>query len=150
MINWLDFLGLFLMLTGFVIGLGAVNVIDFHAWLGRRSKYWTEAATRTHKITKPLIWIGILHIIAGGCIFYRNVGMIPIVQAQIVLGFLISVNGAYLTYKISPLLLKHELEGDPGRILPLSVQRVIRASFAFSFVAWWSELGLLTYYLIQK
>lgn len=55
----LDFLGLFLSLSGFVLGLGAVTVIDIHGFLGRKSQYWTEATTRTQKVTKPLIWVGI-------------------------------------------------------------------------------------------
>jgi hypothetical protein len=57
--NLLDFVGLFLLLAGFIIGLGAVTVIDIHGFLGRRSSYWTEATTRAHKVTKPLIWLGI-------------------------------------------------------------------------------------------
>lgn len=65
MIN-LDFIGLFILITGFVIGLGAVTVIDIHGFLGRKSAYWTEATTRTHKVTKPLIWIGIILAIVGG------------------------------------------------------------------------------------
>lgn len=68
----LDFVGLFLLLAGFVIGLGAVTVIDVHGFLGRRSSYWSEATTRTHKITKPLIWIGIVCAIIGGGIFFRE------------------------------------------------------------------------------
>ena len=55
----IDIIGLFIILAGFIIGLGAVTVIDIHGFLGRRSNYWTEATTRTHKVTKPLIWIGI-------------------------------------------------------------------------------------------
>ena len=53
-----DILGLFIFMSGFVIGLGAVTVIDIHGFLGRKSSYWTEATTRTHKVTKPLIWGG--------------------------------------------------------------------------------------------
>jgi len=58
--SWADILGLFLFIAGFIIGLGAVTVIDLHGFLGRKSSYWTEATIRTHKVTKPLIWIGIL------------------------------------------------------------------------------------------
>lgn len=68
----LDFVGLFVLIAGFIIGLGAVTVIDIHGFLGRKSAYWTEATTRTHKVTKPLIWIGIFLTIAGGMLLYRH------------------------------------------------------------------------------
>ena len=48
--TWKEFFGLFIHLAGFVIGLGAVTVIDLHGFLGRKSPYWTEATTRTHKV----------------------------------------------------------------------------------------------------
>lgn len=51
----IDGVGLFLFLAGFVIGLGAVSVIDVLGFLGRTSRYWTEATVRAHKVTKPLI-----------------------------------------------------------------------------------------------
>ena len=55
--NIVDFIGLFLFLAGFVIGLGAVTVIDLHGFLGGKSAYWTEATTRTHKVANPdLAW----------------------------------------------------------------------------------------------
>ena len=147
---WLDYVGLFLILTGFVIGLGAVNVIDFHAWLGRHSEYWTEAATRTHKITKPLIWLGMLHVLIGGILFYRSVGFIWLVQLQLYIGILLALNGAYLTFRISPLLLKHEREGRAGELIPKTIQRTIAMSFIFSFIAWWSELALFTLFIVQS
>jgi hypothetical protein len=31
--SWADILGLFLFIAGFIIGLGAVNVIDLHGFL---------------------------------------------------------------------------------------------------------------------
>ena len=68
----LDFIGLFIFLAGLIIGLGAVTVIDIHGFLGRKSSYWTEATTRTHKVTKPLIWIGIAFAIIGGIILSLN------------------------------------------------------------------------------
>ncbi len=65
-VPWFKLIGLFLHLAGFVIGLGAVTVIDLHGFLGRRSAYWTEATTRTHKVTKPLIWAGLILAGTGG------------------------------------------------------------------------------------
>ena len=65
----MEIIGLFLFIAGFIIGLGAVTVIDLHGFMGRHSTYWTEATTRTHKITKPLIWMGTILAIIGGIIF---------------------------------------------------------------------------------
>ncbi|MFZ2523449.1 MAG: hypothetical protein WAW92_03625, partial [Minisyncoccia bacterium] len=74
----LDFIGLFLLIAGFVVGLGAVTVIDIHGFLGRKSQYWTEATTRTHKVTKPMIWVGIILALIGGAIFFRNEAFVGI------------------------------------------------------------------------
>lgn len=69
---WIDSIGLFLLLAGFVIGLGAVTVIDIHGFLGRMSSYWNEATMRTHKVTKLMIWASIFIAIIGGATFFRN------------------------------------------------------------------------------
>lgn len=37
-----EFFSIFITIAGFVIGLGAVTVVDLHGFLGRRSSYWTE------------------------------------------------------------------------------------------------------------
>lgn len=39
----LDFIVLFILLAGFVIGLGAVTVIDINGFLGRKSVYYLVA-----------------------------------------------------------------------------------------------------------
>lgn len=38
----LDFIGLFIFISGFIVGLGAVTVIGIHGFLGRKSEYWIE------------------------------------------------------------------------------------------------------------
>jgi len=63
---------IFLTITGYIVGLGAVTVIDLHGFLGRTSSYWTEATTRTHKVTKPMIWMGTLLAFTGGLLFYYS------------------------------------------------------------------------------
>ncbi len=60
-----EILGFFLVISGYIIGLGAVTVIDTLGFLGRKSSYWTETTIRTHKVTKPLIWLGIFLILIG-------------------------------------------------------------------------------------
>ena len=63
-----NLLGIFIVIAGYIVGLGAVTVIDILGFLGRKSSYWTEATIRAHKVTKPLIWIGIFLVCLGGLI----------------------------------------------------------------------------------
>ncbi len=145
----LDFIGLFVFLSGFVIGLGAVTVIDLHGFLGRKSSYWIEATIRTHKVTKPLIWIGSTLTIIGGIIFYRNetLSSIPLYHAIIAVPLII--NGLFLSFYVSPFLLKQEREGKQRELLPSSLQNKIVFSLLVSVLGWWSALALLAYYLIS-
>jgi hypothetical protein len=143
----LNFIGLFIFIAGFIIGLGAVTVIDIHGFLGRKSSYWTEATVRTHKVTKPLIWVGILLAIIGGAIFYRNEPFagIPLYHA-IIAGVLI-LNGLFLSFYVSPYLLAKEREGKQTELLPQSLQNKIMVSLIFSDIGWWGGLLLLVYYV---
>lgn len=143
----MDMVGLFLFIAGFVIGLGAVTVIDIHGFLGRKSSYWTEATTRTHKVTKPLIWLGIALAIAGGFVLYRNdFSIIPRIHALVAL--VLVLNGCFLSFKVSPFLLQRERNGRSGELLPLSWQRGIFVSFIISAVLWWGGLLLLVVYIM--
>lgn len=144
----LDVIGLFILLAGFVIGLGAVTVIDIHGFLGRKSSYWTEATTRTHKVTKPMIWAGITLAILGGLIFYREQSFegIPLIHAVIALALIL--NGYFLSFKVSPFLLKREKEGMSGELLPTSWQNKIMAGLIVSDIGWWGGLLLLVIYLV--
>lgn len=139
----LDFISLFILLTGFIIGLGAVTVIDLHGFLARKNSYWTEATIRTHKITKPLIWIGIFLVIVGGAMFYWRDGLHTVRIVQILLVLLLVLNGVFLSFRISPYLLEREREGKAQEILPVQIQNQITASFVVSFVGWWGSLVLV-------
>ena len=147
-IPWLDVLGLFLFMAGFIIGLGAVTVIDLHGFLGRKSPYWTEATTRTHKVTKPLIWIGLLLAIIGGLITYRKSGLSGVASFQFFIAIFLILNGLFLSFRVSPFLLNREKEGRADELLPSSWQVKITISFIISFLGWWSGLFLLVYYLL--
>ncbi len=140
-------LGIFLTIAGFVIGLGAVTVIDLHGFLGRHSSYWTEATIRTHKITKPLIWIGMTLAIIGSVIVYQEIGLTGYVPLQALIAFALVLNGCFLSFWVSPRLLERERQGKARELLPQSWQRAITVSFVVSFVGWWSEVGLFTWYL---
>lgn len=146
--NIVDITGLFLFLAGYVLGLGAVTVIDIHGFLGRTSSYWTEATTRTHKVTKPLIWAGIACTMIGGLIFYRGhyTATIPLIQAAIAV--VLILNGCFLSFRVSPFLLEREKHGTSKELLPASWQRKIMVSLLFSDLGWWGSLLLLVVYLV--
>ncbi|MSR73685.1 MAG: hypothetical protein EXS60_01335 [Candidatus Pacebacteria bacterium] len=148
-INLIDAIGLFLFLAGFVIGLGAVTVIDIHGFLGRKSSYWTEATTRTHKVTKPMIWVGIMLVIIGGLIFYREQSFAGIPFVHAVIALTLVLNGYFLSFKVSPFLLKREKRGLSGELLPASLQKKIMASLIVSDIGWWGGLLLLVIYLVS-
>lgn len=145
----LDFIGLFIFIAGFIIGLGAVTVIDIHGFLGRKSSYWTEATIRTHKVTKPMIWIGIFLAVVGGLILYRNelFSGIPLIHALIAI--VLIFNGYFLSFKVSPFLLKREREGNASEILPQSWQNKIIVSLVVSDIGWWGGLFLLVLYIVK-
>lgn len=146
----LDFIGLFIMIAGFIIGLGAVTVIDLHGFLGRKSAYWTEATTRTHKVTKPLIWVGMTLAVIGGLIFYREVGLNQITATHIASAVVMVLNGIFLSFSVSPFLLQREKEGRSSELLSTSWQTRITISFIVSFVLWWGNLALLVYAITSK
>lgn len=148
-IMFLDFLGLFLHITGFIIGLGATTVIDLHGFLGRHSPYWTEATIRTHKITKPLIWLGVMLAVIGGALFYRADSFSPLHLIQILILFFLVSNGCFLSFWVSPRLLKREQEGRAREFLPTSWQQMITVSFLISFVGWWSQVALLVWSILH-
>jgi hypothetical protein len=149
LIDLLNALGLFLFMAGFVIGLGAVTVIDIHGFLGRKSAYWTEATTRTHKVTKPMIWAGIGLAIFGGLIFYHSQPLSGIPLAHAVIAAALVLNGCFLSFWVSPRLLEREKQGRAGELLPQSWQNKIMVSLIISDLGWWSGLMLLAYYLIS-
>jgi hypothetical protein len=144
-VNWLDIIGLYIHLAGFVVGLGAVTVIDLHGFLGRNSPYWTEATIRTHKVTKPLIWLGLILAIIGAIIFYRHRGWSPALIAQAIIVGALIINGIFLSFKVSPFLLQREKAGQATEILPTAWQKKITITFLISFAGWWSELFLSVY-----
>ncbi len=144
-----EFIGLFIFISGFIIGLGAVTVIDLHGLLGRRSSYWTEATIRTHKVTKPLIWTGMFLAVLGGIIFYTQnpVNWITAIHATMIP--ILLANGLYLSLHISPILIEREKDGRARELLDEKMQRSISLSFIISFIGWWGSLGLLIHYILH-
>lgn len=145
----LNFVGLFLMIAGFIIGLGAVTVIDIHGFLGRKSSYWTMATIRTHKVTKPMIWAGTILAIIGGFIIYRDVPFAGIPMYHAVIAIILILNGIFLSFHVSPFLLKRESEGKEKELLPQTLQNKIVASLIISDIGWWGGLAMLVWYILK-
>lgn len=133
-------IGLFLHLAGFVIGLGSVTVIDLLGALGRDSCYWTEATIRAHKVTKPLIWVGIALAVVGGALWHG--AWTQIATAQALIAIALTLNGCFLTFVVSPFLLERESLGCARELLPAWMQRRVSYAFIISFISWWSALAL--------
>ncbi len=146
----LNLIGLFTLLVGFIIGLGAVTVIDIHGFLGRNSSYWTEATTRTHKVTKPMIWIGIILAIIGGVMFFRNEAFQGIPRYLSLIAGALVLNGLFLSFSVSPYLLEKEKAGKARELLPRSWQKKIMVSLIFSDLCWWGGLLLLATHLVNR
>mgnify|MGYP004048967827 CR=1 FL=1 len=132
------------MVAGFIIGLGAVTVIDIHGFLGRKSRYWTLATIRTHKVTKPLIWIGLVLLVIGYNFLYNG----NLLLLQWCITIVMIMNGIFLSFRVSPFLLSQEKKAKDTELLPQSLQKKITVSFIFSFLSWWGSLVLFIDYLL--
>ena len=137
----------YLTLAGFIVGLGAVTVIDILGWLGRYSPYWTEATTRTHKVTKPLIWLGMTLVLFGGALLFARENFPPISWYFFGALSVLIVNGLFLSFAVSPFLLQREREGLASEPLPASWQQKIAVSFVVSFLGWWSTFLLVVWFI---
>jgi len=135
-------LTLALCAAGFVIGLGAVTVIDLHGFLARRSPYWTEATIRTHKVTKPLIWLGTA-LYAAGLVLGTASGSLEVSWLQWACLAGLVLNGCFLSFHVSPYLLRQERAGRARELLPARLQRAVAASVLVSVAGWWGSLALL-------
>lgn len=132
-----------LIVVGFVIGLGAVTVIDVHGFLASvlRSGYWTEATVRAHRVTKPLIWLGTL-LYGAGLLLARDSGIVTVGTLQLLALAVMVANGLFLTFHVSRFLLRREREGRASELLPMRLQAAIALSFAVSVIGWWGSLAL--------
>ncbi len=136
---------IFMTFAGYIIGLGAVTTIDTIGFLGRKSGYWTESTIRAHKVTKPLIWLGIFLKTVGEFFLYQSSGFPPIsILLFMITGFLIA-NGCLLSFYVSPELLKREKEGLIAEILPQKLQNLITVSFVISFIGWWGSVFITSW-----
>jgi hypothetical protein len=126
-----------LIIIGYIIGLGAVTVIDLHGFLARTSPYWTRATISAHKVTKPLIWLGTILLIVG-IITQDSDRLSHVFSAALPI---MVINGLFLSFWVSPQLLAREKQGIADQVLPKRLQNLIAISFVVSFISWWGTLG---------
>jgi hypothetical protein len=131
--------GLYFVIVGYIIALGAVTVIDVHGLLGTRSGYWTESTIRAHKVTKPLISLGSLIKVIGDVMLFNHS---ETTRLLLFIDIPLMINGLFLIFYISPMLLKRERGGLIAKILPSNIQVIIAVSFIISFTLWWGSLLL--------
>lgn len=148
-IPWNDVIGLFLILSGFVVGLGSVTVVDWLGILGMKSEYWTEAATRTHRLTRILIWVGLILATAGGFVYYDSTGLSGTASLHAAILGILLINGIFLNLSVSPYLRQRELEGKGGELLSRRWKIKIGISLIVSFVGWWGGLFLLVWNILM-
>lgn len=142
----ISYIATLLIYTGFILGLGAVTVIDIHGFLGRKSLYWTRATIQTHKVTKLLIWAGTFLKLMGISLFCYFNGLTTIWIVTFFTLLILILNGLFLSFYISPLLLRQEMQGNIT-LLPEKIQNRILISFIVSFTGWWLNFFLITYLL---
>lgn len=140
------FVPMFVTVAGFIIGLGAVTVVDIHGVLGKSSAYWRAAAVRTHKVTMPLIWLGSLLVGSGYAL--SSAAGVDLTWIWYIFAILI-LNGSFLTLVISPKLIANEKIGKPDAELPSLWQNLIILSTIISFSGWWSSVGLYLHALLN-
>jgi hypothetical protein len=143
------FIVLFITIAGLIVGLGAVSVIDMHGFLGRKSNYWTRATIQTHKVTKPLIWLGSILFAIGISGLFLTTNIVEYYILHMLLVTLLVINGIFLSFYVSPTLLLREKEGKAEQLLPKTLQNKILISFVVSFVGWWSNVVLLCYEIVK-
>jgi len=122
-------------LIGMVVGMGAAIVIETFGLISRKSGFWTSVTINTHYVTKPLIWIGTLIFgFTWFLIMGTNSFSFPYAYKTILLTVLF-FNGSYLSFVISPRLIRHKkMNGE--KVLPNSLQIMIIPSALISSLGW--------------
>ena len=85
-------------------------------------------------------------ILFGGILFFQNKELTQNLIYLILIFTILVINGIFLSFYISPILLEREKKGKIKEILPTSLQNKIFVSFIISFFGWWGSLLLFLYY----
>lgn len=94
--------------------------------------------------------MGIFLAILGGILYFRNEPFSGLPMYLSLIAIVLVLNGLFLSFSVSPYLLKKEKEGRASEILPESWQKKIIVSLIFSDLGWWGSLVLVVWYLVTK
>ena len=125
----------FMHLAGIIIMVGSVAVIDVFGLVARNSRRWTRNTIEAHYITKPMIWVGAIITSLSWILLLGEIEFDGYALAKTVLLPLLLLNGAFLSFYISPILSKQRGE---EKLLPKSLQLKIAVSFVVSLLLNWS------------
>ncbi len=125
----------FMHLAGIILMVGSVAVIDVFGFVARNSRRWTRNTIEAHYITKPLIWVGAIITCLSWILILGEVEFNSYALAKTILLPLLLLNGAFLSFYISPILSRQR---GKLRLLPKSLQIKIAASFVVSLLLNWS------------
>lgn len=143
-IPWLDMLGLFIFLLGFIFGLGSIFVLAMTKTT--ISKDYGQAAAVMNRVTQSLMWFGLLLSIGGAAILYRASKLSGVAFFQAVIGLFLLLILIYYGWRVSPRL------NRMGNGAPSARGTVLKRKADFSLfiamLAWMSGLFLLCWYLI--
>jgi hypothetical protein len=148
MLDYYLLVAVFITISGYVVGLGAVTVIDLHGFLAQKSPYWTKATISAHKVTKPLIWLGTTLAVSGSLFtHFLNSTLLTLIHTTLFIPLVL--NGLFLSFIISPYLIRKEREGKSEEILNSKIQLKIKISFIVSITCWWLSLVLYLYNILN-
>jgi len=129
----------FLHIAGIIIMVGSVAIIDVFGFVARNSKKWTYNTIEAHHITKPMIWLGGAITITTWLLILTEIEFDLYAKLKTAIIPLLLINGAFLSFYISPKLDKQRGE---MKLLPMSMQRKIAVSFMISLILNWSFVFL--------
>jgi hypothetical protein len=85
--------------------------------------------------------------ILGGWLYFADETFRGIPMYLATIAVVLVINGIFLSFSVSPYLLKREKEGKSAEILPKSWQTKIMISLLFSDLGWWGSLLLVIWYI---
>ena len=79
----------------------------------------------------------------GGAFYYASLTLYGIMTLHLLITFVLILNGLFLSFVVSPFLIKREKVGRSDVLLPQRLQMWIGFSFIFSFLGWWGSVLLI-------
>ena len=143
-IPWLDMLGIFIFLLGFICGLGSIFVLAMTKTT--LSKDYGHTAAIINRVTQGLMWFGLLLSIGGAAILYRASKLSGVAFFQAVIALILLLILIYYGWRISPRL--NRMGNGAPSARGTALKRRADFSLFIAMLAWMSGLFLLCWYLV--